>query len=108
MARVTAERQGGQLGVVPAMIAAFLRRLRAERPQAGAIMAMQTFGSGQRLSSVQRSSMLDPGSYRIQLRLAILALNSHGCTMARPYARRAAGMLPSAGAPRRLLERCGS
>jgi len=75
---------------------------------AGAIMAMQTFGSGQRLSSVQRSSMLDPGSYRIQLRLAILALNSHGCTMARPYAQRAAGMLPSAGAPRRLLERCGS
>lgn len=75
---------------------------------AGAAMAMQAFGNGQRLSSVQRSSMLDPGSYRIELRLAILAFNSHGCAMARPHARRAAGMLPSAGAPRRLLERCGS
>lgn len=74
----------------------------------GATVAMQVFGNGQRLSSVQHASVLDPGSYRIQLRLAILALNSHGCAMATPYARRAAGMLPSAGAPRRLLERCGS
>ena len=75
---------------------------------AGSTAAMQAFGNGQRLSSVQRASLLDPGSYRIQLRLAILALNSHGCALARPYARRAAGMLPSAGAARRLVERCGS
>lgn len=74
----------------------------------GATVAMQAFGNGQRLSSVQHASVLDPGSYRIQLRLAILALNSHGCAMATPYARRAARMLPSAGAPRRLLERCSS
>ncbi len=74
---------------------------------AGAAIAMQTFGSGQRLSSVERAAMLDPGSYRIQLRLAILALNSRGCTTARPYAGRAAGMLPAAEAPRRILARCG-
>ncbi len=73
----------------------------------GATLAMQAFGSGQRLTSVERAAMLDPGSYRIQLRLAILALNSRGCTLATPYARRAAGMLPAAGAPRRILARCG-
>jgi putative ABC transport system permease protein len=40
MARVTAQRQTEQFRGVPTMIAAFLRRLRVERPQAGAIMAM--------------------------------------------------------------------
>lgn len=75
---------------------------------AGATLAMQTFGNGQRLGAAERAAVLDPGSYRIQLRAALLALNSRGCTLARPYASRAAGMLPAAGTPRRILRRCGN
>jgi O-antigen ligase len=72
----------------------------------GSTVAMKVFGTGQRMSSVERAGTLDPGSYRIQLRLALLALNSRGCAAALPYARRAAGMLPEAGVPRRILKRC--
>ena len=74
----------------------------------GQTLAMQAFGSGDRFGEVQRSALLDPGSYRIQLRLAVLALNRRGCSLARPHARRAAAMLPAAGAPRSILRRCGS
>lgn len=75
---------------------------------AGQTLAMQAFGTGERLGSVERAALLDPGSYRIQLRLALLALNTRGCTGARPHARRAAGMLPAASGPRTILRRCGS
>ncbi|HEX7103322.1 MAG TPA: hypothetical protein VF201_11810, partial [Nitrolancea sp.] len=40
MARVATQRRSAQLRNAPAMILAFLRRIRAERPQAGAIVAM--------------------------------------------------------------------
>lgn len=73
----------------------------------GEVLAMQAFGTGERLGSVERAALLDPGSYRIQLRLALLALNTRGCTMARPHAARAAGMLPAASGPRSILRRCG-
>lgn len=71
------------------------------------VLAMQAFGSGDRISAVQRAATLDPGSYRIQLRFATLALNSRGCKLARPHAERAAAMFPSAGAPRTILRHCG-
>lgn len=74
---------------------------------AGMTFAMQAFGAGDRLGSVQQAAILDPGSYRIQMRLALLALNRRGCSLARPHALRAAAMLPSAGAPRTVLRRCG-
>ena len=70
-------------------------------------LAMQAFGSGDRLSGVERAAMLDPGSYRIQLRLAVVGLNARGCKLALPHAERAAAMFPSAGAPRSILRRCG-
>ena len=74
---------------------------------AGQTMAMQAFGTGDRLSSVERAAMFDPGSYRIQLRLAVLGLSERGCGFARPHAQRAAAMFPTAGAPRSILRRCG-
>jgi hypothetical protein len=70
-------------------------------------MAMQAFSTGERLSRVQRAEALDPGSYRIQLRLAVLELNSNGCRTALPHARRAAAMLPAAYVPRSIIRRCG-
>jgi hypothetical protein len=74
---------------------------------AGMTAAMQAFGTGDRLGSVQQAANLDPGSYRIQMRLALLALNRRGCALARPHALRAEAMLPAAGAPRTILRRCG-
>jgi O-antigen ligase len=74
----------------------------------GETAAMQVFGSGDRLGNVEQSALLDPGSYRIQMRLAVLALNRRGCSRARPHARRAAEMVPAAGAPRSILRRCGA
>ncbi len=75
---------------------------------AGMTLAMQAFGSGDRLSGVQQAATFDPGSYRIQMRLALLALNGRGCTLARPHALRAAAMFPSAAAPHGVLRRCGN
>jgi O-antigen ligase len=75
---------------------------------AGQTAAMQVFGTGEHLGSVQQAALLDPGSYRIQLRLAVLALHAKGCALARPHAGRAAAMLPAAGAPRSILRRCAS
>jgi len=93
-----------RLVALVATVPLFLFALRST----GQTLAMQAFGSGDRLGDVQQSALLDPGSYRIQLRLAVLALNRHGCSLARPPARRAAAMLPAAGAPRRILRRCGN
>ncbi len=73
----------------------------------GQVLAMQAFATGDRLGSVQRAATLDPGSYRIQLRLALLGLNTRGCKVARPHAERAAAMFPSANAPRSIVRRCG-
>jgi hypothetical protein len=76
----------------------------------GATVAMQAFGTGTRLGEVERAALLDPGSYRIQLRLASLAFNARaggaGCSLALPHARRAAEMFPAATAPRSILRRC--
>jgi len=51
----------------------------------GMTVAMQAYGTGDRLGSVEQAAILDPGSYRIQLRLALLALNRRGCELARPH-----------------------
>ncbi|MDQ2890113.1 MAG: O-antigen ligase family protein [Gemmatimonadota bacterium] len=73
----------------------------------GQTAAMQAFGTGEQLGHVERAALLDPGSYRIQLRLAVLALNSRGCRLALPHARRASALLPAAAAPRSIVRRCG-
>jgi len=50
---------------------------------------------------------LDPGSYRVNLRVADLYYRRGRCVTARGYARRAAGLFPHASAPRRILNGCG-
>ena len=49
----------------------------------------------------------DPGSYRINLRLADLYYRRGHCAAARWYARRAEGLFPHAAAPKRILSGCG-
>lgn len=70
-------------------------------------LAMHAYQGGDRLTDVQRAAVWDPGSYRIQMRLADLSMSSHGCAAARPYAERASSMFPTATEPRALLRRCG-
>ncbi|MDQ6738491.1 MAG: O-antigen ligase family protein [Gemmatimonadota bacterium] len=72
----------------------------------GQTFGMQAFGSGEQLGHVERAALMDPGSYRIQLRLAVLAMNSRGCNLALPHARKASAMFPSASAPRSIIRQC--
>lgn len=72
------------------------------------LQGMAAFEPGTRLSAVHSAALWDPGSYRVQLRLAQLSLATHGCSAARTPARRAAAMFPTALEPRAILRRCGS
>jgi hypothetical protein len=72
-----------------------------------ALQGMNVFGAGDRLSAARQAAYWDPGSYRVQLRLAQLSLAQHGCGAARAPARRAASMFPTAVEPRAILRRCG-
>ena len=50
---------------------------------------------------------LDPGSYRIQMRLADLYAQERACGRARVHAKSAQALFPSAPAPRHVLAGCG-
>jgi O-antigen ligase len=67
--------------------------------------AMAFFSTG-RPTAIARAATLDPGSYRIHLRLAELAAARRRCADVRRHAEAAAELLPSAPAPKRLLARC--
>ncbi|MDF1501755.1 O-antigen ligase family protein [Roseisolibacter sp. H3M3-2] len=81
--------------------AALLGALRS----AGQAGAMALFSTG-RAVAIARAAELDRGSYRIQLRAAELARARGRCADVRRYATRAAELLPSAPAPKRLLAAC--
>jgi O-antigen ligase len=72
--------------------------------QTAAILAVGTGGS--RLGWID-AAMLDPGSYRINMRVAQLYAARGRCVSVRTYARRARGLFPSSPAARQMLQRCG-
>jgi hypothetical protein len=72
--------------------------------QTAAIIAV---GPGGTRAGWIAAAPLDPGSYRINLRLADFYVARGNCAAARHYARRARGLFPHASAPRRILDRCG-
>ena len=74
---------------------------------ASQLMAMSIFSNSTRTSRLERASSLDPGSYRIHLRLAEGYLRRGTCTRARAHASAARDLFPSAPAPKRVLGRCG-
>jgi len=53
------------------------------------------------------AARMDPGSYRIQLRLADAYLHGHSCVRARVHATAAHALFPSAAAPRHVMAECG-
>ena len=69
--------------------------------------AMDIFSATTRATRLEQASMLDPGSYRIHLRLAALYANRGDCAKARPHARAAAALYPESPAAKRLVAACG-
>ena len=71
------------------------------------LMAMAVFESSTRASRIERASELDPGSYRIHLRLAEAYAKRGSCANVRAHAGMARALFPNATAPKRLLAGCG-
>jgi O-antigen ligase len=72
------------------------------------LAAIATFSANSRLSTIERAARLDPGSYRIHLKLAEAYVARGECARARPPARTARALLPNAAEPKRVLSQCGS
>ena len=71
------------------------------------LVAMDAYGPGVMLASVERAARIDPGSYRIRLRAAELSMRRGRCTAARRHASAARRLFPGAPAPQRVLAACG-
>lgn len=69
-------------------------------------ISMMTVGRGGMTSGWLNGATWDPGSYRMNLRVAELYSRRGRCTTARLHARRAASLFPHAAAPRRVLNSC--
>ena len=71
------------------------------------IVAITTVGTGGTRAGWNAAAAWDPGSYRINLRVAELHASRRRCAAALPLARRALELFPGAPAARRVLRRCG-
>ena len=72
----------------------------------GQIAAMALVTDAAPITTLERAARLDPGSYRIQMRVADGWVRRGRCERARPFATRAKGLFPYAPAPRRILAEC--
>ena len=70
------------------------------------VAAMSVFESSTRTNVAERASQLDPGSYRIHLRLAEAYARRRSCVNVRRHADAARALFPNAAAPRRLSAAC--
>ena len=68
--------------------------------------AMEVFSTSSRARVLEAASTLDPGSYRIHVRLAAAWIARGSCTRARPHARAARELFPNAAEPKMLLSPC--
>jgi hypothetical protein len=71
------------------------------------LVAMSIYSNSSRTSRLERASAVDPGSYRMHLRLAEGYLRRGSCSRARRHATAARELFPNAPAPKRVLARCG-
>jgi hypothetical protein len=69
--------------------------------------AMAIFHTSTRLSDLEEASRLDPGSYRMRIRLADAYARRGDCRRVREHASAARALFPNAAEPKRLLKRCG-
>ena len=70
------------------------------------LAAMQLYGSSSRLAVLEHASALDPGNFRMHVRLAEGYENRGSCTKARPHALAARALFPSSPIARRLAAAC--
>jgi O-antigen ligase len=75
---------------------------------AAQLAAIATFSANSRISTIERAARLDPGSYRIHLKLAEAYVARGECARSRPEARAARALQPNAAEPKRVLGQCGS
>jgi O-antigen ligase len=69
-------------------------------------MAMSAVGRGQLTAGWLTGALWDPGSYRINLRVAELYSRRGLCSVARGYARRAVALFPHSPEARRIRQSC--
>ena len=70
-------------------------------------VAMNAVGKGGQTAGWVRGALWDPGSYRINQRIAETYSNRGQCKRAAPFAKRAAGLFPNSAPAKRVLRRCG-
>jgi len=73
----------------------------------GQIAAMSAYTSAPTVAQSARAALFDPGSYRINIRLAQSYAARGDCKRVRQYAGTARELYPNAPEPKRLLRRCG-
>ena len=61
-----------------------------------------------RVASIASAAQLDPGNYRLRVRLAQAYLSRGDCAHAKAEARAARALFPNAAEPRRVLAACGT
>ena len=71
------------------------------------LSAMEVFTNGPTLVYLEQASRMDPGSYRIHMRLAEAYTRRGSCERARRHALAARKLYPSAPGPRRVAADCG-
>jgi O-antigen ligase len=70
------------------------------------VRAMSAVGQGGQTAGWVRGAAWDPGSYRINLKVAQLYARRGKCKSARPYAERASHLFPNAPVAKRLVRQC--
>jgi hypothetical protein len=68
---------------------------------------MAAYGEGWSRTGAERAARLDPGSYRLHIRLAEQYVRLGLCERVRAHASHAAALFPYADEPQRLLAACG-
>jgi hypothetical protein len=74
---------------------------------AGQVTAITVASTSTRIDALVRATLFDPGNYRLRTRLADEYIARGDCVRARPQARAARDLFPSAAEPKRALARCG-
>lgn len=72
------------------------------------LAAMSAVNTSSRVAALADAARMDPGSYRVRVRLAQAYLARGDCSRVRTEARAARALYPNAAEPKRLLAACGS
>ncbi len=108
----TGARRGREVKISPAALSlgaagVFLVVLASTARSVTQTIAMSMVGRGALTAGWVSGAMWDPGSYRINLRVAQLYSRRGHCSVARDYAHQAAALFPLSPEARRIRQNCG-